>query len=309
MPQRCSILAVVVETDSGCDLTGVPYLIEDEAGAVVAGGALPAIRRLTRDSEEYDPRHGPVDLRDSVAIAIPAPARIGSFDWTLTLPASVVGGIPHQPASLAFRFSTGEHSISLAVWDNPSPVAIGTPFSLKVGAKCSAGCCLTGEAIEVIDADGRVAGVGTLGDAVWPGTTSLYWASIEIAGPAGEGARRWSVGATSLPHGLPHGRPAPVTFSCVATRPAEHEVSIAVVEEESGNPVPLAQIRVGPFRAVTDAAGAVVLKLPSGDFTLRVFKENYDAPQKSLTINDDLAVLVSARALPVEEPYSRYWKT
>lgn len=301
-------LALVVETDSGCDLTGIPFLIED-GGAVVASGVLPTVRRLTRDSEEYDPRHGPVDLRDSAEIAILAPAGIGSYQWTLRLPEAAVGGVAHQAAALTFQFATGAHSTSLAVWDNPTPVTLGAPFSLKVGAKCSAGCCLTGETIEILDAEGRVVGAGVLGEAVWPGTTSLYWASISVEGPVGEGPCRWSVRMASPPQELPHGSAAAVSFSSVATRPAEHKVSIAVVEQETGKPVARAQVRLGAFRAVTNDAGAVTLELPSGDFTLRVFKENYDAPEQSLAVKDDLEVLVSARALPIEEPYSRYWKT
>ena len=45
-----------------------------------------------------------------------------------------------------------EHKTSLAVWDLASPVVVGRPGKMKVGAKCSAGCTLTDHEVEVFDA-------------------------------------------------------------------------------------------------------------------------------------------------------------
>lgn len=300
---------IAVETDSRCDLTGVPFAVLDESGETVAIGALPPIVRLTKESDQYDPRHGGVDLRPSVEIAVTAPARIGSFVWTVTVPACAIDGIRHEAASLAIEFATREHATSLAVWDSPTPIALGAMFELKAGAKCSAGCSLAGETVEVVDADGEVVGTAPLGVSTWPGTSSLYWMSVSVRAPANEGQYRWSVRMARPALDSPHSEPMPVTFSFVVTKPPAHRVSVSVLEEVSRGPVPGAQIRMGPFRASTNEAGRATLTLPGGDFRLRVFKENYDAPEQPVEVREDLEVVIVARALPEEDPYARYWKT
>src|SRR4029078_10961694 len=82
------------------------------------------------------------------------------------------------------------HETSLAVWDIPTPAA-GERFSVKAGAKSSAGCTLCGRRIEVLAGDAVVAS-GSLGDAPWPGTSALYWAELALrAPPAPAPAARW----------------------------------------------------------------------------------------------------------------------
>src|SRR5437773_5224734 len=70
---------------------------------------------------------------------------------------------------------------SLAVWDIPTPAA-GERFSIKVGAKSSAGCALSARRIEVLNGEAVVA-AAHLGDAPWPGTDALFWAEVELQAP------------------------------------------------------------------------------------------------------------------------------
>ncbi|MCW5714678.1 MAG: carboxypeptidase regulatory-like domain-containing protein [Bauldia sp.] len=302
-------LAVAIESGSGCDIAGAPFAILDETGATVTAGELPPVTRLTTDSEQYDPRHGSVDLRPSVEIMVPAPASVGSFAWTLALPSNAIDGIWHNAASLGFRFATREHLTSLAVWDNPTPLAVGSSHDIKVGAKCSAGCPLAGETVEVIDAEGAVVGRAQLGATPWPGTASLYWTSLLLRAPDQEGHYRWSARMAGPALGLPHGTPVPTAFSFVVTKRAEHQVAISVVDADSGAPVGNAQIRLGPFRAATNRAGLATIALPPGDFNLKVFKDNYEVRDQALAVSDDVNVVVAAQAIPEEDPYARYWKT
>ena len=146
---------------------------------IVAAGVLPPIVRFDPDSNDHDPRNGPVDTRDHVRIALCAPREIGVFEWTLVLPEQEVGGIALAQATLTFSFSTGEHATSLAAWDVPSPVVAGEKFSVKVGAKCTACCALNGQRVELRDEKGGVLAAGPLGEAVWPGTEGLYWTELE----------------------------------------------------------------------------------------------------------------------------------
>src|ERR1051325_2544016 len=88
---------------------------------------------------------------------------------------------------------TGQHKTSLAVWDLPSPLVIGRPAKMKIGAKCSAGCRLTDHEIEIHDQANRNIARARLGAAPWSGTTGLYWAELDFSAPAAAGTHTWSV--------------------------------------------------------------------------------------------------------------------
>jgi hypothetical protein len=300
--------AIVVETDSGCDLAGAPFRVTDEGGETVARGELPAIVRITPESDAYDPRHGPVDMRDAAEITVTAPAEIGSFCWTLTLPEHVIDEVRHKESSLAIEFTTKEHAASLAVWNDPTPVTIGAGFSFKVGAKCTSGCPLLGETIEVLDGNGSVVAQAVLSETPWQGTSRLYWTTVKAPAPTAVGHFHWSVRMAAPERGLPHGKPSPASFSFVAMNPPEHHVAFEIVEQETGAPVPDAQVRLGPYRAATDEAGSVRFQVPGGEFRMMIWKENREAPEQILKVDRDLALRIEATVVPEEDPYSFYWK-
>ena len=131
------------------------------------------------------------------------------------------------------------HHASIAVWDLASPVVIGRPTTLKAGVACPAGCDLTGSRIDIYDETGTRLGGGDAGAALWPATSALYWAQLEVKAPETEGEHAWSVHAT--PPGTAH---AHVTSAVrfIASRPPEHRVRLEVLEQ--GNDAP-ASIRLG----------------------------------------------------------------
>jgi len=55
---------------------------------------------------------------------------------------------------------------SLAVWEVPATIVAGERFTVKIGAKSSAGCDLRGHSVEVRNAAGDVMGEGDLGERV-----------------------------------------------------------------------------------------------------------------------------------------------
>src|SRR5215813_14078502 len=78
-----------------------------------------------------------------------------------------------QQAPMADEKEAVEHKTSLAVWDQDSPVVIGRTVRMKVGAKCSAGCVLKDQAIEIRNHTGASIARAALGSEPWPGTTGL----------------------------------------------------------------------------------------------------------------------------------------
>jgi hypothetical protein len=189
------------------------------------------------------------------------------------------------------------HQTSLAVWDISTPAA-GERFSIKVGAKSSAGCALGARRVEVLDGDAVVAAVH-LGDAPWPGTDALFWAEVELHAPDQPGivtlAVRFDAAELDEPH---EGAASPFNVSVVAK--PEHTLTMKVVAD--GLPVEDAIVRLGPVRATTDASGTAAVKLAKGRYELVVWKAGYDAPATPLTIDADSFAQIDVRAVPQADP-------
>ena len=187
---------------------------------------------------------------------------------------------------------------SLAVWDIAPTVAAGERFSVKAGAKSSAGCALGRCRIEVLDDDAVVAS-GSLGDAPWPGTDALYWAELELRAPPTVGPVTFSVRFDAGDLDEPHqDASSPFNVSVVA-RPG-HTLTVQVAS--GGMPIEEACIRLGPYRATTDGSGQAAIKLAAGRYELVVWKAGFDMEPVPLTIDADASVDVAARALPQDDP-------
>jgi hypothetical protein len=206
---------------------------------------------------------------------------------------------PALVASAPPAQETAPHAMSLAVWAVPETVVAGERFGIKIGAKSSADCALAGCRIEVLDGAGAVVASGSLGETPWPGTGALFWTDVTLDAPATPGLlalqARFEAAALDPPH---DGASAPFRVAVVA-RP-EHVLTVKV--SAAGIPVEEAYVRLGPHRAVTDAAGTAKLKLAPGTYALTVWKAGYDAPSTPVEIGADAFVAVEARALPEEDP-------
>jgi hypothetical protein len=297
-------LAVALTTPSGSDLSGAAFKVL-QGEEIIATGVLPPIVRFDPASNAHDPRNGPVDTRDHVRVTLYAPREIGVFEWTLVLPQQEVGGIAFTQATLSFSFSTGEHATSLAAWDVPSPVIAGEKFPVKVGAKCTACCALSGQRVELRDEGGSVLAAGPLGEAVWPGTEGLYWTELELTAPFEEGLHNCSVAFSACDHALPH-RGTTAALSFVTVGPGRHRVCVAIVERDTKAPIAEAQVRLGYYRSATDASGVARFTAASGAHRLFVWKADFSAPEQVIDVEHDVDLVVEAEALPREDPYERW---
>ncbi|MGW8178827.1 MAG: hypothetical protein ACWGQW_08710, partial [bacterium] len=174
-------LQVKVSCPSGCELQGtiIRILASHEADEVVI-----------KDSE--------LTMFDGTAteteeITVKAPIGVGLFTWRAVFPAQEVRGVLHEESSKLVEFQVKPHTTSLAVWDISLPTVMGQRFNMKVGAKCSADCKLTGQRIEVYDEAGTKVSSKSLNEPPWQGTSALYWREVELTAPANEGVYSWSV--------------------------------------------------------------------------------------------------------------------
>ena len=70
----------------------------------------------------------------------------------------------------------------------------------------------------------------------------------------------------------------------------------------NGAPVEEAYVRLGPLRAMTDAAGRAEVRLAKGNYELNIYKAGFDTETVALVIDADAVVEVEARAEPADDP-------
>jgi hypothetical protein len=297
-------LTLAVMTAADRDLSGARYLVL-EGDRQVGEGMLPTIRKHDPNSDDYDPRNGPIDTRDQACLKLVAPRGEGAFTWTIVLPAQEIAGSCFAEASVGFSFTTGQHKTSLVVWDVPTPVVGGETMRFKVGAKCSAGCDLSGQRIDILDEQGKLVSNLDLGSATLADAEGLHWAELAATAPADPALVRWSAGFAPGDLELPH-IGASTEFSFMTTPPVRHKVCVTVVEGETQAPIADAQVRLGAFRVATDKTGCAHLIVPTGRQRLFVWEAEHEVPEQFLDVDRDLEVIVQAKTLPKENPYDRW---
>ena len=195
------------------------------------------------------------------------------------------------------------HKTSLAVWDVPSPVVVNDRLNVKVGAACSAACCLSGEPVSILDERGAVVSSGHLGGAPWPDTTSLYWVDVEVPGPGRVGSHCWSV--TFAPAGQAPHECATATFGFVAVAPPEHRISVSVVDQMTGVPMPLVEVRLGPYKASTDDRGLAEIDVAGAAYELTAWKVGYASASRNVQVTGSTTFHIELLSAP--EPERPYW--
>lgn len=189
------------------------------------------------------------------------------------------------------------HRTSAAVWGAPTPVAVRSTFTVKVGVKCSEGCRLPGQVVRVSDEAGSCVAEGRLGEAPWPGTRGLYVAELSLPASATEGVFHWR-GSFLGDAMAPRHESASSLFSFRTVEPPEHTVVVEVKERESGAPLERVSVFMGIYQAITDALGRAELKLPKGAYTLAVRRRGYEAPSLSVAVDRERTFSIQMGLVP-----------
>ena len=279
------ILKVKVSCPEGCDLRGMPV-------SVMAADEIIGTSELATFDEA---------VNETEAFALKAPGQVGEHTWTILFPRHEIEGAVHEESCLLVSFTSRPHTTSMAVWDVPSPVIVNRSFKVKVGVKCSATCQLVGRLIEVCDGAGIRIGESRLGETPWPGTSGLYVADVELAAPATDGTAFWSARFAAAEPGLPHDE-ASAAFSLRIDRPPEHRVTVRVADKGTKAPLENVGVRLGVYRASTDAQGRASLELPGGVYALDVWKAGYEMRTRTVKVGKDLMIRVEAVVAPERDP-------
>lgn len=279
-------LKVKVSCPSACDLRGKIVKIIDQDAVV----------QEINLTEFYG------TVNETARLIVKAPTKPGEYTWTAVFPAQEKEGVLHQESSAPFSFIVKpHHATSMAVWDVPSPIAVGDRFRMKVGVKCSADCNLTDKQIEIYDHEGSKVATEKLGHVPWPDTGTLYWVEVELESPGTEGYYRWTVKFPEPDLELPH-EEASYQFAFTTARPPEHVVTVEVIDKDTKTPIKNADVLLHPYRGYTDEGGVAKLEVPKGEYEIWVSKYKYKTFQTTVKVASDVAVKAELLVVPHESP-------
>ena len=197
------------------------------------------------------------------------------------------------------------HTTSVVVWDIPSAIVAGERFRIKIGIKCSNECHLTNSHFGIYDETHAQVAAGTLSEQLWPGTTGLYVAEVELEAPAAEGLHTWSVGGPSTAPGSGPGSEVAIShtegstsFGVRVVSPPEYLVRVEAVDTASQTPLTGARVVMHPYNALTDDRGVAEVRVAKGKYKLFVSQRGY----LTFGLPVDVEADVTARAELLVEP-------
>jgi hypothetical protein len=192
------------------------------------------------------------------------------------------------------------HATNVVTWDVPSAIVAGERFRIKVGVKCTSECSLVNGRFGIFDHEGTHVADGVLPGDVWPNTTGLHAAEIELRAPAEPGLYTWSVKAPVADVGVPHEEGSSTFGVRVVSRP-DHRVRVEVVDHESQRPLAGARVVMHPYQAVTDDRGVAELRVAKGTYRLFVSQTRYETFALPLEVTGDMATTAELSVEPVLE--------
>ena len=268
------------------ELTGPSLLVKDERGAEL--GAL----KLT-------------DLDDEAnavgKLALKAPLKTGDYAWSALSPSFVKDGVSYEEVSKPIAFKVKPHTTRVLAWDAPPTVVAGDRFTIRIGIKCTSECGFAGKAFEVYDHDGAEVAKAVLSNDVWPGTTGLYFATVELKAPSSAGLYQWTARSAGKDLDMPHAEGA-AEFSLRVVDPPDCVLTVIAVDKLSQQPLADARLALHPYHAVTDERGRADIGVTKGAYTLFVAKTKYVTFGHPLDVATDMTMTAE---LELEPPYER----
>jgi hypothetical protein len=221
---------------------------------------------------------------------------------------SELNGETNETSQLAVEAKPVPHATDVVVWDIPSAIVVGERFRMKVGIKCANECPLTNSDFAIYDHEGTRVATGTLPGDLWPGTTGLYVAEVELEAPAAEGLYTWSVKIPSTtlavgPEsdvGIPHAEGSIDLGVRVVCHP-EYLVTVETVDKVSQTPLSGARVVMHPYKAVTDERGVAEVRVAKGAYNLFVSQTRYVTFGLAVEVAADVTARAELDVEPVPE--------
>jgi hypothetical protein len=244
-------LKAVAECPEQYDLSGDPVLFLDATGHEVGRAPLAALEGNDFGAE----------------ITVTAPIEPGEHGYSTVLMPADGDGVAHAGAKAGACCMVKAHDVHLNAWDLPSAITAGEAFRFHVGMKCSNGCKLDGAAFTVRDEGGTIVASGRLPGAIWPGSSALQYAEVQAVAPLDIGSHHWTVEFAGSSGGIAHS-PGSLSIHVRTVAAPDHEITIEVVDRESGAPLEGVNLIMHPYRATTDRNGMARMKVAADHYEL-----------------------------------------
>jgi hypothetical protein len=275
-------LKVRVSNPAGADFNKMRIAIRNQNGAELARAAL---TRATK-TETF-----PLEM------VVKAPATPGDHTYSAALVVPQPDETARVETTALFSFKADAHTVILNVWDLATAIEAGGKFSLKLGVRCVAGCRLHGRPVAIFDQENHEAGSAKLNDEVWPGTTALYYTTLEATAPKGPSEYRWEVRSPASSVMPPHAAAA-LDFVLRVVSPPEHEVTFYAVDKDKQSPIKDARVVMHPYRAMTDENGVARVKVTKGEYNVVVAAKKYLPTGWVETIAGDVVIKAELQVEP-----------
>ena len=273
-------LRIEVEAPAEVLAADQPVEIRDKAGTTIGRATI------------CPPESGDVVTQVGVEITTTAPDKPGVHRFTASLPPVSVAGMELAGIEVAFSLDVVAHSVAVTVFEVPQAIEQGAEFSATIGARCGAGCDLTGWSVSVRDVKGKESTASAIGDRTWPGTEGLRYAKVKLTAPETVGLAEWEV-TVAPPAGHPPHDAGSRKFGLRTTAAADARLTVKAVDSETGAPIAGLKVVAGPFRTMTDAEGRAQLTVSRGPHRVFVSGKTYIPYREECMVEDEATLRVS----------------
>jgi hypothetical protein len=242
-----------------CDMRGHNLLLNDQAGAEIGRLVL----------TEFDG-----ERNESAALVVNAPLSIGDYVWSVFSPAVENDGVLLDETSKAISFNVKPHTTRVLAWGAPSTIVAGETFKMNVGIKCSSECEFANKSFAIFDHDGAQIASAELSNELWPGTSGLYFAEVELEAPSSAGLYHWNAKAAGSKLEIAHIEGV-TEFGLRIVNPPEALVTVEAIDKDGQAALEGARVTLHPYEGVTNERGFAEVRVAKGSYTLFVAQTGY----------------------------------
>ena len=177
-------------------------------------------------------------------------------------------GVAHAGARAEARCTVKAHDVHINAWDIPSAITAGDDLQLpRRPQKLAAVASLDSSGFTVRDQGGTVVASGRLRGAIWPRDQRTLFRGGPGCGAADVSLHHVDGGVRRLEQ-RDRAFPGVAGIHVRTVAAPDHEITIEVVDRDSGAPLEGVNLIMHPYRATTDRNGRARMKVTADHYVL-----------------------------------------
>lgn len=228
-------------------------------------------------------------------ICIYAPKESGEYGLRAIVFSMGDDGEAQDLVAADFIILVKTHTVHLSVFEIPSAIPASSPFTIKLAARCAAGCNLGGQSLRIHEVTGGNLYITQLGHERWPETDALYTCEVKLTAPVEAGSHSLQLIAEKWTLDLPHTtKILDLSLNCVEL--PDCSINIQVVRFSDNTPIRGATVVAHPFRSMTDVNGMATLHVPKGTYELLVSASRHVPVSQLIEATENIFVTIELDA-------------